>query len=138
VPGERDRTIVGVCTLLLLIGMPVGWLTDDPSTGDVIGMFVMLALSLVLMGLILLRLLPRERSAPPEHRSRAALALGLLALVTVFVFWTGLPFPLGAGAIALGVTLPGTGPSGWTGRATAAVSLGAVGVTASFVLLLFG
>ncbi len=136
--GERDRTIAIVCSLLLLIGMPVGWLGGDTSTGDVIGLFVMTAVSLALMVLIFLRLLPRERSAPPERASRTALIMGLLALLGIVVFWTGLPFPLGAGAIALGLSLPVSGPAGRSGRATIAVALGGVGVAAAFVLLLFG
>jgi hypothetical protein len=137
--GQRDRTIAIVCALLLLIGMPVGYLGDDPGTGDVIGLFVMTALSLALMALIFLRLLSRDRSTPPERASRTALILGLLAVLTVLVFWTGLPFPLGAGAIALGLslTVPGQA-SRRSGRVTAAVALGGVGVAAAFVLLLFG
>lgn len=136
--GERDRTIAIVCSLMLLIGMPVGYLGGDTSSGDVIGLFVMTAVSLVLMALIFLRLLPRERSAPPERASRTALILGLVALVGIAVFWTGLPFPLGAGAIALGLSLPVSGPSERSGRATVAVALGGVAVAAAFVLLLFG
>jgi hypothetical protein len=60
-----------------------------------------------------------------------------LAVLTVLVFWTGLPFPLGAGAIALSLSLRESVPAE-NGRATGAVVLGAIGVVASFVLLLVG
>jgi hypothetical protein len=86
---------------------------------------------------------PVEAAAPPARpRDRGiaglcALLLGVLAVLTVLVFWTGLPFPLGAGAIALSLSLRESVPAE-NGRATGAVVLGAIGVVASFVLLLVG
>jgi len=55
------------------------------------------------------------------------------------VFWTGVTFALGAGALALGLSLrESAAPSAGRGRATAAVVLGALTLVASFVLLLIG
>jgi hypothetical protein len=82
-------------------------------------------------------LVPRERAA--GRASRSALILGIVALVTVVVFWTGLPFPLGAGAIALGLSArEAAAPAAGRGQATAGVALGALAVVASFVVLLVG
>jgi hypothetical protein len=136
-PAERrDRLVAAVCALLLLIGMPIGYLSGDPSTGDVIGLIVLSAVSLALMAFLLIRFIPRERIAAPGRAPRTALILGILAVVTGVGFWTGIPFALGAAAIALGLSLRERTPA--DGRATAAVVLGAVAVVASFLLLLFG
>jgi hypothetical protein len=133
-PTERDRGIALICAVLLLIGMPIGYLPG--STGDVIGLIVLSLVSLVLLAVMVFWLAPRERRAPPQQGTRTALILGILAVLTVLVFWTGLPFALGAGAAALGLSLRES-PSG-AGRATAAVVLGALAVVASFVVLLIG
>jgi hypothetical protein len=135
----RDRAIGAVCVVLLLIGMPIAYLTDDPSTGDVIGMFAMIALSLAVMAWLLLRLVPAERRADVAHAGRTALILGVVALVLSVVFWTGLSIAVGAGALALGLWLrEAPGAEAARGRATAAVVLGAVAVVGSFVVLLLG
>ena len=136
--ARRDRNIAGACALLLLIGMPIGYLTDNPSTGDVIGLVVVTAICLALMAWIVLWLVPRQRAAATGRATRTALILGVLALVTCGVFWTGLPFPFGAGAIALGLSLRSVSPAGGRGKATAAVALGTFAVVASFVVLLVG
>jgi hypothetical protein len=133
----RDRGIAALCALLLVIGMPIGYLSGDTSTGDVIGLIVLGLVSLLLIAAAVLWLVPRERAAPPQRAARTALILGVLAVLTVLVFWTGVPFPLGAGAIALGLGLRESAPAEG-GRATGAVVLGALGVVASFVLLLVG
>ena len=134
--AQRDRTIALVCAALLLIGMPVGWLPG--STGDVVGLIVISLVCLALMGWIVLWLVPRERAAARERASRTALILGVLAILSCLVFWTGLPFPIGAGAIALGLWLRESGPAEGRGRATASVALGALAVVAAFVVLLIG
>jgi hypothetical protein len=136
--GARDRNIAAASAVLLLIGMPIGWLTDNPSTGDVIGFVVITLICLGLMAWIVLRLVPRQRAGPTERATRTALILGVLALVACAVFWTGLPFPFGAGAIALGLSLRSALPTGGRGKATAAVALGTFAVLASFVVLLVG
>jgi hypothetical protein len=131
----RDRSIALVCAVLLVIGMPIGYLPG--STGDTIGLIGLGLFSLALMAWIVLWLIPRERAA--GRAARTALILGVLALVTVLVFWTGIPFALGAGALALGLSARETGAaSGGQGKATAAVVLGALAVVLSFVALLFG
>jgi hypothetical protein len=117
--------------------MPIGYLSGDTSTGDVIGLIVLGLVSLVLIVAVETWLVPRERALPPGRTARTALILGVLAVLTVVVFWTGVPFPLGAGAIMLGLSLRDSAPAE-TGRATAAAVLGAIGVLASFVLLLVG
>jgi hypothetical protein len=138
-PDRRDRTIAGVGAVLLLVGMPIAWFTDDPSTGDVIGGIVITIVMVALLAWIVLRLVPRERAAGSARATRTALILGVLALLATIVFWTGLPVPLGAGAIALGLSLRESAPpSGTPGRATAALALGAFAVVASFVLFIVG
>ena len=136
--AARDRNIAAACALLLLIGMPIAYLTDNPSTGDVIGLVVITAICLALLAWIVLSFVPRQRAGPNDRAARTALILGVLALVTCVVFWTGLPFPFGAGAIALGLSLRSVAPPGGRGKATAAVALGAFAVVASFVVLLVG
>ena len=134
VPVQRDRTIAGISAVMLLIGMPVAWLTDNPSTGDVIGMIVAILIDLALMAGVFLWLLPRERAA--THRTaRTALILGIVSILLGGVFWTGLVFGVGAGAVALGLTVR---ERGGDGKAMAGLVLGAIAIVASFVLLLVG
>jgi hypothetical protein len=133
----RDRQIGSICALLLLIGMPFGWLSDA-STGDVIAMSVAIVVCLALIALLITRFVPRERVRMPGRTGRAALIFGVLAALGVAVFWTGLPFPLGAGAVALGLSAREAAAAGKRGQATAAVVLGAVGVLGSFLALLLG
>jgi hypothetical protein len=136
----RDRSIALVCALLLLVGMPIGWLSGgDNSAGDVIGLIVAVGISLALMVWLLTRLVPRLRLTAPSLATRNALILGVLAVIVCLLFWTGLPFAFGAAAVALGLSLQRSAPpSAGRGRATAAVVLGAIAVVASFVLLLIG
>jgi len=134
VPDRRDRTIAVGAAILLLIGMPVAWLTDNPSTGDVIGMIVAILIDLALMAGVFLWLLPRERAA--THRTaRTVLTMGIVSILLGGVFWTGLVFGVGAGAVALGLTVR---ERGGDGRGMAGIVLGAIAVVASFVLLLVG
>jgi hypothetical protein len=135
---SRDRAIAGVTAVLMLIGMSVGWLTDDPSTGDVIGYIVLNVLWLIAIALLVTRFVPGWRASGAERATRVGLILGVLALVTCLVFWTGLPFPLGLGAILLGLWARETGGAAVRGKATAALGLGGFAVLASFVVLLVG
>jgi uncharacterized membrane protein len=134
---QRDRAIAGTATLLLLIGMPIGWLGSNASTGDAIGFVVATAISLVLMAAIFLRLVPRERAA--GRAARTSLIMAIVAAVLLVVFWTGLPFPLAAGAVALGVFGRATAPEGGgRGKATVAIVLGGLVLLVAFVGLLTG
>jgi hypothetical protein len=135
-PTVRDRQIAIVSAVLLVIGMPVGYLPG--STGDTIGLIVLSLVSLALLAGIVFWLVPRERAAPRPQAERTVLILGVLAALSFLLFWTGLPFALGAGAIALGLSLRDSAPAGGQGRATAAVVLGALAILASFVILLVG
>lgn len=132
---SRDRNIAAVCALLLFIGMPIGWLPG--STGDVIGMFVTMAVVLAIGAALLLWLVPRERLVP-QRASRTALILGVLSIIAGLIFWTGLPLAIGAAAIALGLSQRESSASEGRGMATAGVVLGGIAVLASFVLLLIG
>jgi hypothetical protein len=134
---QRDALVAGIAALLLLIGMPIGWLSGNTSTGDAIGFVVATAISLALMALIFLWLLPRERAARRE--ARTSLILGVVALVLIVVFWTGLCFAVAAGAVALGLSArTAAAQTGGQGRATAAVILGGLVLIAGFVGLLTG
>jgi hypothetical protein len=140
-PAGADTRVAAVGAVLLLIGMPVGWLGDNTSTGDVIGMIVITLIMLGLMAAIFRRLIPRQLAAADgvNRPARTGLILGIVALVTCVVFWTGLPFPLGAGAVALGLAGRELAPrAGDGGRATAALVLGALAVLLAFVGLLVG
>jgi hypothetical protein len=134
VPVQRDRMIAGVAAVLLLIGMPVGWIEGKTSTGDVIGMIVAILIDLALMAGVFLWLLPRERAAT-TRTARTVLILGIVSILLGVVFWTGLVFAVGAGAVALGLTVR---ERGGDGKAMAGLVLGAIAVVASFVLLLVG
>ena len=136
-PVQRDRVIAGIAALLLLIGMPVGWLGGETSTGDVIGFIVATLISLALLALVFLWLLPRERAA--GRAARTSLILAIVSLVLIFVFWTGLCFGLAAGAVALGLSArEAPPPAEGRGKATAAVVLGALVLLLAFVGLLTG
>jgi hypothetical protein len=138
-PDRRDRTVAAASGLLLLIGMPVAYFSGDTSTGEVIGFFVLTALSLALTAWLVLWLVPHQRAAGPERATRTAMTLGVLALIANAFFWTGLPFPLGAGAIALGLWLrERPAHSGSRVKATTALALGAFAEVTSFVALLVG
>ena len=135
---SRERGIAGVTALFLLIGMPIAWIGGDVSAGQVVGMIAVTIVMLAALAAIFLWLVPRER-AVPGRPARAGLILGIVAVVTVVVFWTGLPFPLGAGAIALGlIGREQATPSSGQGRATAAIALGTLAIVVAFVALLFG
>src|SRR6476659_6297705 len=97
-PAQRDGVIAGVAALLLLIGMPIGWLTGDTSTGDRIAFVVALLISLGLLAAVFLWLLPRERAA--GRAARTSLILAIVGVVLLVVFWTGFCFSLAAGAVA--------------------------------------
>ena len=136
-PARRDGVMAGIAALLLLIGMPIGWLGDNTSTGDAIGFVVATAISLALMAGIFLWLLPRERTA--GRATRTSLVLAIVALVLIVVFWTGLCFGLAAGAVALGLSARAAAPQGGgQGQATMAILLGALVMLAAFVGLLIG
>jgi len=134
VPGQRDRTIAGVATILLLIGMPVAWLSGNTSTGDVIGMIVAILIDLAVMTALFVLLLPRARAAG-ERTARSALIIGIVSILLGIVFWTGLAIAVGAPAVALGLTARERGRS--VGVMVGLV-LASVAVVASFVLLLIG
>jgi hypothetical protein len=134
---RRDRGIAAVGALFLVIGIPVGWLSGgDNSTGDVVGCIDVTLVCLAVLAWMVLWLLPRERAAAPARTERTALILGVLALIACVVFWTGLPIPIGAGALALGLTVRES-PAGRV-KGTAAAALGALAMVASFVALLIG
>ena len=134
VPNQRDRMIGAGAAVLLLIGMPVAWLTDNPSTGDVIGMIVAIIIDLAVMTALFVRLLPRERAA--THRTgRTALIMGIVSLLLGGVFWTGLAIAVGAPTVALALTARERGRSAGV---MVGLVLGSIAVVASFVLLLIG
>jgi hypothetical protein len=136
-PVERDRVIAGIAALLLLIGMPIGWLGSDTSTGDVVGFVVATMISLALLAGIFLWLLPRERAA--GRAARSSLILAIVALVLIVVFWTGFCFGLAAGAVALGLSARAAAPqAGGKGKANVAIVLGALVMLVGFVGLLTG
>jgi hypothetical protein len=137
-PGveQRDRNIALVAALGLLIGMPIGWLPG--KTGDVVGMIGVSVVVLAIMAGLILWLVPRERRAV-ARANRSALILGVLSIIVGGVFWTGLPFAVGAAAIALGLSQRESAAEGeGRGMATAAAVLGGIAVLASFVLLIIG
>jgi hypothetical protein len=136
-PPQRDGVIAGIAALLLLIGMPIGWLGGNTSTGDAIGFVVATVISLALMAGIFLWLLPRERAA--GRSARTSLILAIVALVLIVVFWTGLCFGIAAGAVALGLSARAAAPqAGGQGKATVGVVLGGLVILVAFVGLLTG
>ena len=138
--AQTDRVVAAVTAVLLVVGMAIAYFTGgDTSTGEVIAFFVLTGLWLAAIAFLELRQVPSWRAGTTAHAANIALVLGVLAVITVVVFWTGLPFPLGAGAIMLGLSLRGPGPQvGGGGKATAAAALGLLGIVASFVAMLAG
>ncbi len=137
-PPTAATGIAVVCGLLLLVGMPIAYFSGDTSTGDTIACFAFIGLWLIAIALLVTRFVPNWRAGAPERAARVALILGVLALITCIVFRTGLPIPLGAGAIMLGLTLRESAPANTRGKATVALGLGACAVLATFVVLLIG
>ncbi len=118
----------------MLVGLAVGWLPG--STLDVFEMLGVIAVSFIVMAVLLLRVVPRERLVP-ARASRSALILGIVSIVAVYAYWTGVPFAIAAAAIALGLSQRESGASGQDRvMAMAAVALGVLSVVASFVILL--
>jgi hypothetical protein len=136
-PGHRDRVIATIAALLLLIGMPIGWLGSNSSTGDAVGFAVATLISLALLAWIFLWLLPRERAA--GRAARTSLILAVLALVFIVVFWTGLCFGLAAGAVALGLSArDAAAEAGGRGKPTVAIVIGTLVLLVGFAGLLTG
>jgi hypothetical protein len=133
--APRDKAIAALAAVLLLVSMPIGWLTDDPSTSDKIGMAVVIVVNLALLAALFLWFIPRERAAG-ARTARTAMIVGIVAILLCGVFWTGLPFAVGAGAVALALPLRASGSGG--NRATAGLVLGGIAMLAAFVLLLVG
>jgi hypothetical protein len=133
--APRDKAIAALAVVTLLISMPVGWLTDNPSNGDRIGMAVAILINLGVLAAMFLWLIPRERAAS-TRTARTAMIVGIVAFLLCGVFWTGLPQSIGAGAVALGLALRSSGET--NRKATAGLVLGAIAMLASFVLLLIG
>jgi hypothetical protein len=132
--ASRDRTIAVVAALALLISMPFGWLSGDTSTGQTVGLIVALVICLAILTAVMRWLVPRERAAGRD--SRTALILGIVGLVLCVVFWTGLPVPIGAGAVALGLSARAAG--GNDARANVGAGLGVLAILAPFVALIAG
>jgi hypothetical protein len=136
-PGQRDGLIALAAALLLLVGMPIGWLSGGTSTGDVIGFVVATLISLAVIAAVIGWLVPRERAA--GRAARSSLILAIVSVLLLIVFWTGLCFGLAAGAIALGLTAREAPPqAGGRRQATGAIVLGAVVMLLAFVGLLTG
>ena len=135
----RNRLIAGITAVLLVVGMAVAYFTGgDTTTGEVIGFFVLTALWLAAIAFLALRQVPAWLAGANDRAGTIALVLGVLAVITVVVFWTGLPLPLGAGALMLGLALRDSPPAGVGGKANAAAAPGAFAIVASFVVLLVG
>lgn len=129
--SRDDKAIAGVVAVLYAIGMPIGYLSGD---SEPVALIVVTVVNVVFAAFLLLRFVPRQRAAGrPE---RAALVLAIVALVLCVVFWTGLPFSVGAAAIALAAGLRRAGAT--DRRATAALAIGALAVVLAFVALLVG
>ncbi len=128
---QRDRNLAIAAAVLLLIGMPISWLPDDGAAG----LIVVGLVSLGLLAANILWLVPRERAA--GRASRTSLILGIAAVVSIVVFWTGLPFALAPGAIALGLSAREAASTG-RGQPTASIALGCLALLVAFLALLLG
>jgi hypothetical protein len=135
---SRDRTIAGVAAVMLVVGMAIAYFSGDTSTGEIVGFFVLTGLWLIAIALLVTRFVPGWRASGPQRATRIGLILGVLALIACVVFWTGLPFPLGVGAILLGLWARDSGALEVRRKATGALLLGGFAVLASFVVLLIG
>jgi hypothetical protein len=84
-------TLAAIGVVLANTDVPAG---QNGGTGP-------MALGLVLSGVVALAIgiLVFSRTRRPD---RAALVLGVLGVLTVVAFWSGLPFVVGAHAVALG------------------------------------
>jgi hypothetical protein len=128
---QRERNLAIAAAVLLLIGMPVSWLPDDGAAG----LIVVSLISLGLLAADILWLVPRERAA--GRASRASLILGIASVVSILVFWTGLPFALAPGAIALGLSAR-EAASVRRGQPTAGILLGCLALLVAFLALILG
>lgn len=128
----RDTLVATAVAILLIIAMAIDHLVGTESEGDdestladpgafVLSVIVSLVLTVALFAFVV------RRTRNPDDAAKRGLLLSLLAIPTIPLTFLGLPFPLSAAGIALGVR-------GRTGRrrvvATTALALGSVIVVA--------
>ena len=137
---ERRRAIELGALLLLLVGLPIGYLGGgEEENGDVISLIVVGVVCIALLVVLFERGLPRFESEEGSGTlARNALIFSIVALVLVIVFWTGLPIVLGAVGLSLGLVARERDRSGDAGKATAAAVIGALAMVLAFVGLLVG
>ena len=124
--GKNEALILGggfvlaaLAAVLVNLNVPPG---ENGGTREMIGTLAILAV--VAVGLYLLL---RQRAGT---KATVGLVLGVLAVLTVVAFWSGLPFLLGAAAVAVGRRATDRGR-----LPLAAQILGAVAVLAGVVAL---
>jgi hypothetical protein len=122
--------------VLLAIGLPVGYLGDDP---EVRGLIIVGVVLLVLILFLFERGVPHfESDNRAETIARNALIFSIVGLVLVVAFWTGLPIVIGGVGLELGLAARERQRAGDETKATAAAVIGALAMVVAFVALLVG
>jgi hypothetical protein len=134
--APSDKAIASLCALLLVVSLPINWL-NDPSMSDQLALGVALLINLGLLAAVFQWFVAEERVLT-ERTARSALITGVVAVLLLPIFWTGLMFPVGAGALALGLGGHRAGANPRDAKATVGALLGAIAVVGGFVLLLVG
>ena len=106
--ATRDALVATVGAVLLIVAMAIDHLVGTESEGDdestladpaafVLSVFVSLVLLVVLFMFVV------RRTRDPDSAAKRALLCSLLAIPTIPLTFLGLPFPLSAAGIALGL-----------------------------------
>ena len=112
--------LAAVAAVLANTNVPPG---ENGGTREMVGTLIVLAVIAAGLYLLLQR--------PAGGKATVALVLAVLAVLTVVVFWSGLPFLLGAAAVAVGGRATGQGK-----LPLAAQILGAVAILGGAVALI--
>ena len=139
--GHRDLVVAVTVSSLLIAALAIDHLigtdtdpNEEPGLADPAAFVLSVVLSLALMAILFLVVVGRS-STPDDAAKRGALC-SVLAIPAVVLSFLGLPFPLAAAGIALGLR----GRTGSRRRlATAAIALGSfviVALCAGYVVAL--
>jgi hypothetical protein len=134
---ERRRAIELGALVLLAVGLPIAYLSG--SGDDVTALVIVGVVALLLTVALFERGVPHfEAESGAATLARNALIFSVVGLVLLLVFWTGLSIIMGAVGVELALAARGRGVAADSGKATAALAIGAFAAIASFVAMLVG
>ncbi|MEA2405606.1 MAG: hypothetical protein QOE08_2253 [Thermoleophilaceae bacterium] len=134
---ERRRAIELGALVLLAVGLPIAYLGG--SGDDVTALVIVGVIALLLTVALFERGVPHyEAESGAPKLARNALIFAVASLVLLVVFWTGLSIIIGAVAVELGIAARNRRVAADSGKAIAAISIGAFAAILAFVAMLVG